>query len=255
MEAFFFYYCMVCFFLFGLVVGSFLNVCIFRIPKGETVVTVPSHCTSCGHKLVWYDLFPFFSYLFLGGKCRYCKAKISVQYPIVELLNALLWVVIYIVFGGLSVTSVIYCLFASALVVISVIDIRDGIIPDRINAFIFILGIIITALDYNNWAVHIIGFFAVSVPLLVPLFIKGMGGGDVKLFAVCGLLVGWKLIVLTLVAACFLGTAFSIFIMIKNKATGKTAVKFGPFISLGLLISVVWGEQIINWYLQTFFYV
>lgn len=247
-----YYYYMFCFGIFGLMIGSFLNVCIFRIPKGETIVTIPSHCTSCNHKLSWYDLFPLFSYLFLGGKCRYCKAKISPQYPLIEFLNMVLWVSVYCLNGGLNPMTIVYCCFFSALLVLSVIDIREGIVPDRINLFIFVLGIIAVVLDLNSWASHIIGAFVISVPLLIPLFIKGMGGGDLKLFAAAGFFVGWKLNLVAFILACLIGAVYCIFIVIKNKATGKTAVRFVPFIAAGFYIAVFWGESLIEWYVSKF---
>lgn len=247
-----YYYYMFCFGIFGLMIGSFLNVCIFRIPQNETIVTVPSHCTSCGHRLKWYDLFPLFSYLFLGGKCRYCKAKISPQYPLIEFLNMVLWIGVYALNGGLKPLTVVYCAFFSALLVLSVIDLREGIVPDKINAFIFVLGIIALIFDLNNWLSHIIGFFIISVPLLIPLFIKGMGGGDLKLYAVAGFLVGWKLTLVSFMLACLIGAVYCIFIVIKDKATGKTPVRFVPFIALGFFIALFWGEAIISWYINTF---
>lgn len=248
------------FFLYGVIIGSFLNVCILRIPRNETIVTTPSHCMSCGHKLAWYDLFPLFSYLFLGGKCRYCKAKISWQYPLVEFLNGVLYLLAFLVMGiGQNVSQTIYifivCIFLSTLLVLSGIDITHQIVPDKINLFIFILGIIVTILDYQNWALHVIGFFAVSVPLFVLLLFGGMGGGDVKLYAAAGLLIGWKNAVLSIMLASVFGAIASVIMLAAGKAKdgGKTRIPFVPFIALGMLISVLWGSNIINWYINKFF--
>ena len=126
-------------FIFGITIGSFLNVCIYRLPLGESIVTAPSHCMTCGQKLRWYDMVPVFSWLVLGGKCRNCKSEISVQYPIIEGVNGILYVVIFVV-NGLVWSSVIYCLMASALLVLSVIDWRTYEIPFGINVFLFVLG-------------------------------------------------------------------------------------------------------------------
>ena len=115
-------------FLYGIVIGSFLNVCIYRIPKKESIVTVGSHCMKCGHQLKWYDLFPLFSFLFLKGKCRYCGTKLSVQYPVIEFTNGLLYIILFAV-NGINVESVLYYFFVSALLVISVIDFRTMEIP------------------------------------------------------------------------------------------------------------------------------
>jgi len=111
-------------FLIGIIIGSFLNVCIYRIPKGENIAVVRSHCMNCGYQLKWYDLFPIFSYIFLGGKCRKCKQKISIQYPLIEGLNGVLYLLIYMMYG-VSMTTLLYCLLFSALIVISVIDFRE----------------------------------------------------------------------------------------------------------------------------------
>ena len=136
-------------FLFGIVIGSFLNVCIYRIPKGEDIVKVNSHCMSCGYQLKWYDLVPILSYICLGGKCRKCKTKLSCQYPLIEAANGLLYVLIFAV-NGLNIESGLYSLMASALLVLSVIDFRTYEIPFGINVFIFIIAIIHLVLDVTN---------------------------------------------------------------------------------------------------------
>ena len=248
------------FFLYGVIIGSFLNVCILRIPRNETIVTTPSHCMTCGHKLAWYDLFPLFSYLFLGGKCRYCKAKISWQYPLVEFLNGVLYLLVFLVMGiGTNVIGTVYviivCIFLSTMLVLSGIDITHQIVPDKINLFIFILGVIVTILDYQNWPTHIIGLFAVSVPLFILLLFGGMGGGDVKLYAASGLLIGWKLALLSIMLASVFGAIASVILLIIGKAKdgGKTRIPFVPFIALSMLVVVLWGNDIINWYITKFF--
>ena len=128
-------------FIYGIVIGSFLNVCIYRIPQKEDIVRESSHCMSCGHRLKWYDLVPLFSYLFLKGKCRYCGSKLSKQYPIVEALNGILYVVVFYA-TDFSWDSILYCLMTSALIVLSVIDYRTYEIPFGINVFLFVLRVI-----------------------------------------------------------------------------------------------------------------
>ena len=185
-------------FLFGIVIGSFLNVCIYRIPMHETIVSERSHCMKCGYQLAWYDLVPLFSWLALRGRCRKCKASISPQYPIVEAVNGVLYVLIFWV-KDFTLESVFYCLLVSALIVLSVIDWRTYEIPIGINIFILTLGVIHLLTDLKNWPIYIIGFFSVSIVLcLIVVLSKGraMGGGDVKLMAVAGLLIGWQNIVL-----------------------------------------------------------
>ena len=237
-------------FIFGIVIGSFLNVCIYRIPKKENIVKVRSHCMECGYRLKWYDLIPVFSYLFLRGKCRKCGTKISPQYPIIELLNGLIWVVIYLVKGA-NVESLLYCLLASALIALSVIDFRTFEIPVGFNIFIAFLGIVNLVLNYRNWLNFVIGALCVSLFLyLLYIFSKGraIGGGDIKLMAACGLLLGWKLIIFAFCLGCIAGAVIHILRMKITKADHVLAM--GPYLSFGVLIAALWGDTIIRWYLN-----
>ena len=153
-------------FLFGIVIGSFLNVCIYRIPLKESIVFPHSHCMTCGYRLRWYDLVPLFSFLFLRGRCRKCHTKLSLQYPLVEGMNGALYVIVFLA-NGWNYMSVVYCLLTSALIVLSVLDFRTMEIADGINLFILLLGIAATLLDLHVWKDHVIGMFSVSVFLLV----------------------------------------------------------------------------------------
>ncbi|MDE6603043.1 MAG: prepilin peptidase, partial [Lachnospiraceae bacterium] len=153
-------------FLFGIVIGSFLNVCIFRIPEKEDIVKTSSHCMSCGYHLKWYDMIPVCSFLALRGKCRKCGAKLSVQYPLIEAANGILYVCI-VWTGGLGVESLLYCLMASALLVLSVIDFRTYEIPFGINLFILALGLVRAATDFSNILTYLTGLFSVSIVLAV----------------------------------------------------------------------------------------
>lgn len=239
-------------FLYGITIGSFLNVLIYRLPKKENIVTTRSHCMSCGNQLKWYDLVPLFSYLVLRGKCRKCKARISVQYPLIEGLNGMLYILIFAVYG-ISIETLLYCLLSGALLALSVIDLRTYEIPVGFQYFILVLGIVRVATDFKNWLFYVIGFFAVSVFLyLIVLISKGaaMGGGDVKLMAVCGLLIGWKLILLSLAVGCILG---SVIHLLRMKFSGQDHVlAMGPYLSLGVMISVLWGNRFLTWYLSGF---
>lgn len=237
-------------FLFGLVIGSFLNVCILRIPEKETIVTERSHCMNCGYQLAWYDMIPVASYLALHGKCRKCKAGISAQYPIVEALNGILYVIVVAV-NGLEFTSILYCLLVSALIVLSVIDFRTYEIPFGINVFIFILGLANLILERAAWQEYIIGFFAVSIPLeLLLLLSKGraIGGGDVKLMAAAGILLGWKKIILALVLGCILGSVIHIIRMKISDA--ERVLAMGPYLAMGIFLSALWGNTWIQMYLH-----
>ena len=237
-------------FIFGITIGSFLNVCIYRIPLGESIVMAPSHCMTCGRKLKWYDMVPVFSWLVLGGKCRNCKSKISVQYPIIEGVNGILYVMICAV-NGLEWSSVIYCFMASALLVLSIIDWRTYEIPFGINVFLFVLGVAMTILDRGNLAEHLIGMICVSGLLGILYLLTGgraIGGGDIKLMFACGLILGWKLILLAFFLGCIIGSVVHIIRMSVKKAGRMLAM--GPYLSAGILLAALWGNEWINWYLS-----
>lgn len=236
-------------FLYGIIIGSFLNVCICRIPKKENIVTTRSHCTSCGNQLKWYDLIPLFSWLALGGRCRKCKARISVQYPIIEALNGILWLIIFSV-CGFRIETALYCMMASALLALSVIDFRTYEIPLGFNLMIAALGLIRVLTDLSNWSEYVIGFFAVSVPLYVIYLItkgRGIGGGDIKLMAAAGLLLGWKLILPAFLLGCILGSVIHLLRMRFSSAANVLAM--GPYLSAGILIAALWGNRLLSWYL------
>lgn len=238
------------FFLYGILIGSFLNVCIYRIPKKEDIVTARSHCMQCGYQLKWYDLIPIFSYLFLGGKCRNCKCRLSMQYPLVEAANGLLYVLIFTV-CGFSLESVLYCFMASALLVLSFIDEKTQEIPAGINLFLLLLGVIHLITDWKNWPLYLIGLFAVSLFLVLLMVLSqggAMGGGDVKLMAAAGLLLGWKLIILSFVLGCVIGSIVHIARMKLTHASRTLA--FGPYLSIGILLSALWGSTWIQMYLN-----
>ena len=235
--------------LYGIVIGSFLNVLILRLPLKESITLKRSHCMTCGHTLSWYELIPLFSYLFLGGKCRHCKAHISVQYPIVEAANGILYVVFFLA-KGITVETFLYCLAASALLALSVIDWRTQEIPLGFILFILTLGLVRLFTDLENWSQYVIGLFAVSVfLLLIDLVTKGrgIGHGDIKLMAATGLLLGWKLIIIAFIMACIIGTVVHLIRMAVMKVGRKLA--FGPYLSMGICIAMIWGEQLVSWYL------
>lgn len=239
-------------FLFGIVIGSFLNVCIYRIPGKEDIVKTASHCRACGYRLKWYDMIPVISFLALRGKCRKCGARLSVQYPLVEAANGFLYVLVVRPYG-LSIESLLYCALASALLVLSVIDFRTYEIPFGINLFILALGLIRAGTDYRNLKTYLIGFLSVSAFLAVIYYATGgraIGGGDVKLMAACGLLLGWKLVILAFLLGCVFGAAIHV---IRMKVSGASRVlAMGPYLSLGVFMAALWGNQMLMWYLGQF---
>ena len=237
-------------FLYGIIIGSFLNVCIYRIPKKENIATTRSHCMSCGYQLKWYDLVPLFSYLVLRGKCRKCGNKISVQYPVIEALNGGLYLLVFWRYG-LSIDSLLYCLLFSALIVLSVIDFRTYEIPLGINIFILTLGLVRVVTDLSHWFDYGIGLLSVSVPLLLIYLVtkgRGIGGGDVKLMAAVGLLIGWKLNLLGFLLGCILGSVIHVYRM--KISVDALVLAMGPYLAMGIAISTIWGEQMIAWYLS-----
>ena len=236
----------------GILFGSFLNVLIYRIPKKEEFVKTSSHCMSCGHKLAWYDNIPLFSWIFLKGKCRYCKTKISIQYPIIELINGLLWLFVFYV-NGISIHSLLICGMTSGLLALSIIDWRTYEIANGFHIYFGILALINLIMNYSNWIDYIIGFFCVSLILLAIYLISGgtaIGGGDVKLMAVCGLFIGWKNIVLALAIGCIVGSIIHI-IRMKLSNAGKV-LAMGPYLAFGIFVASLFGKQMISWYMSLF---
>lgn len=238
--------------LYGIIIGSFLNVCIYRIPRKESIVSTRSHCMNCAYQLKWYDLVPVLSYLFLRGKCRSCGKQISVQYPVIEVLNGIFYVVVFYE-NGFNIISILYCLVASALLVLSVIDFRIYEIPDGINCFLGGIAAVRVVLDIRNLSLYLIGFFCVSGFLFLIYFIskgRAIGGGDVKLMAVCGLLLGYKQIIIAFILGCILGSILHLLRMKLSKEDRVLA--FGPYLSMGIFLSMLYGEKIANWYLSLF---
>lgn len=237
-------------FLYGIVIGSFLNVVIYRVPKKENIVSTRSHCMNCGYQLKWYDLIPLFSWIFLGGKCRNCGERISVQYPMIEAANGILYLIVFWKYG-MSVDSLLYCLLFSALLALSVIDFRTYEIPLGINIFILALGLIRVATDFSHVMDYGIGFLCVSVFLLLVYLLtkgRGIGGGDVKLMAVCGLVLGWKQILLAFLLGCIIGSVCHLLRM--RFAGAERMLAMGPYLSIGVAIAALWGNTLIDWYLH-----
>ena len=237
-------------FFLGLVSGSFVCEVADRLPRHENFIYGRSHCESCGAVLSWYELIPLLSFLFQHGRCRRCGAVLSPRYPLIELLNGLLY--LWVLFRyGLSFETLIGCILASALLGLSLIDLKTQEIPYGFNIFILILGIAFTIYDRTDLPGHLIGLFAVSLPLLIiQLLSKGraIGGGDIKLMAAAGLLLGWKGIILAFVLACIIG---SVIHLIRMKFFGQgRQFAFGPYLSAGILLSYLYSDALILAYLS-----
>lgn len=238
-------------FILGLLFGSFLNVCIFRIPRHQEIVYTPSHCMACGQSIKWFDLVPVFSYLMLRGRCRSCKEPVSIQYPLVELTNGLAYVWIYFVLGFTPVGVMTAILFSTCLV-ISLIDLQWMIIPNGILVFLLTVGVVFQVFFEKAFIEGIIGFFAVSIPLLFIHVVTGgqMGMGDIKLMAVTGWILGWQKIVLALFLGSILGSVIGVSLIAFKVMSRKQRIPFGPFLSGGIILAALYGDRMIQWYLD-----
>ena len=243
-------------FILGLIVGSFSNVCIYRIPRNESIIFPASHCPKCRSNISPKDNIPLLSYILLKGRCRNCKSKISMQYPIVELLSGLIYLIIYLVYG-LSVQTLIYIILSSALIIIAFIDLNEQIVPDVISLPGIVIGFIISFfvpyISFINSALGVLvgGGIILIIGLAGSVIFKkeAMGGGDVKLAAMIGAFLGWRYITISLFLGFFLGALAGIILIISKIKSREDTVPFGPFIVLGSFITLLWGGKIISWYI------
>lgn len=241
--------------LFGACIGSFLNVCILRIPRKVSIVFPPSACPKCNYKLKWYDNIPVLSYISLLGKCRKCREKISVQYPVVEIISGFFGYLCVLLFS-ISFQAFFVFIFASALIVISFIDLEHKIIPDIISLpgipIFFILALFLKEQPVIDLILGILtgGGFLYLIAFSYKLFTgkDGMGGGDVKLLSMIGGFIGYKGVFFTIFASSFIGTIIGVTIIALKGKDMKYAVPFGPFLSLGALLYIFAGDFIINLY-------
>jgi len=243
-------------FVLGLIVGSFSNVCIYRIPRNESIIYPASHCPKCRTTIKPIDNIPLLSYILLKGRCRHCKNKISTQYPLVEFLTGLIYLMIYLIYG-LTIQTLIYIILSSALIIIAFIDLNQQIIPDVISLPGIVIGFIISFfvpyISFVNSALGVVigGGIILIIGLGGSVIYKkeAMGGGDVKLAAMIGAFLGWKYIIISLFLGFFLGALAGIILIMSKIKSKEDAIPFGPFIVLGSFITLLWGEKIISWYL------
>lgn len=239
-------------------IGSFLNVCIYRIPREESIVFPGSHCPECGTTIKPYDLIPVVSWMILRGKCRSCGTAISVRYPAVELLTGALVALVYVQ-SGLTIHFILVSLLTLLLIVLTFIDLDHQIIPDGLNLLIAVGGLVSLALGRISGNGLTIGQAALGVFIGGGFFLViaivsngGMGGGDIKLMAALGLWFGWQGILLVMFLSFMIGGIVSVGLLIARKAGRKQMVPFGPFIAIGAYLTAVFGNQIINWYFTQF---
>lgn len=232
-------------FLYGTVVGSFVNVLIYRIPRKLNWVSGRSACPACSKQLKIIDLIPVVSYIVLRGKCRYCGAKIPFRYTIVELLNGLLYMAVFIRYG-LTLYSLGWYVAVSALIALAFIDAEHRIIPDRFNIVLAVAGLIMAISgEKADLLSRVIGVFSVSVPFLaIAVISKGgaMGGGDIKLVAASGFCLGWQMNLVAVFIGSLLGSIYGVALMIMRKADRKSQIPFGPWLAAGIAISGMIGQ-------------
>ncbi len=247
---------------FGAIIGSFLNVCIVRMPHEKSVVMPASHCVHCKKPILWYDNIPLVSFFILGGKCRFCKKRISVQYFIVELVTAAFFGCFYLYFG-ISWAWVAYVIFVSGLIVATFIDIEHRIIPDEISLGGMVVGLILSFLlpELHGASSHwlslwraflgaLIGGGAIYAMGLLGDFIfkkESMGGGDVKFLAMIGAFLGWPQALLTFFLAALFGAVGGIIVKIRTK---ESVIPYGPFLALAALVSLFYSQPLIDWILS-----
>lgn len=245
-------------FIMGAIVGSFLNVCIHRLPKSESIVTPLSHCPNCKKNIPWYDNIPILSYIFLGAKCRFCKSSISFRYILVELLTGALFLTFFIAFG-LTPKFFAYAVLTSGLIVATFVDFAIQEIPDEVSIGGIITGLLLAFIMPSLFDApsRLIGLLESGLGVLaggLSIYLLGlfgefvfkkeaMGGGDVKLLAMIGAFIGWKLAILTFFIAPFFGSVVG---LILKYRFGRETIPYGPYLSLGALVSIFFGEKILK---------
>ncbi|MCF8024560.1 MAG: A24 family peptidase [Desulfobacteraceae bacterium] len=240
----------------GLCIGSFLNVCISRIPRGVSIISPGSRCPACGHPIRFYDNIPVISFLLLGARCRNCKSLISIRYPAVELLTGAMACFVVLKYGP-GIPALIYFLFIASLMVMAFIDLDCRIIPDRISLTGIVAGLAVSPfLPEITFTESLIGaaagggsLFAVAMGYYLITRKEGMGGGDIKLLAMIGAFTGWQGIIFTIFVASAVGTVVGLVLMASAGKNMKFAVPFGPFLSLAAVVYLFFGQSLIHWYL------
>ncbi len=241
--------------LAGLLVGSFLNVCIYRLPRGQSIVWPASRCTSCGRSLGWYENVPVASFLFLRGRCRTCGARISAVYPAVESATAVAFVATGLVVP-VGPLLVVRLAFAAAMIVLFVIDLRHRILPNAITVPGIAAGLVASWFLPPGWAASLLGALAGAGLLwgIAEAYLRirgeeGLGMGDVKMLAMIGAFLGWRLMLLTVVLASLAGSVIGLVIILVRRGNMKYALPFGTFLAVGALVASLAGDGLVDWYL------
>ncbi|MHC1685745.1 MAG: A24 family peptidase [Clostridiaceae bacterium] len=241
-------------FMLGLLIGSFLNVCIYRIPREESINYPPSHCTGCDSKIKFYDLIPVISYIFLRGRCRHCKSKISIKYPIIELITSVLFISVVYSYG-LTIISLKFLIMISFLMVISLIDFETQDVYGVTTYPCIIIGVIFVLVEKFYFSENVMNYFwGLIVPVviigLIVVATRGMGEGDIEIAAICGIYLGLQGALTTLFFAFIIGGIYGVVLIVLKSKKRKDEIAFGPFLFLGALISMFYGNQILELYLN-----
>lgn len=240
------------FFSLGCIIGSFLNVVVYRMPLRRSFVGGRSACTKCGTQIKPYDLIPVLSYCILGGKCRKCKTHIAMRYPLVEFTYGVVCVgTVWI--KGFTLLSLCLCIYAAILLVIALIDWDTMLILDKLVICVLLIAIPFSMLPSTlQWWERVVGFFVISVPLLICTFLinGAFGGGDIKLMAASGVILGIRNSLVAFAIAVLLGGVYAIYLLYIKKVGKKQHMPFGPFLCAGCYIAALWGEELIQWYVR-----
>ena len=244
------------FFIAGLLIGSFLNVCIYRLPRGESILWPGSRCTACGRQLAWFENIPVVAWAAQRGRCRSCGAAVSSQYPIVELVTGILFAGALTVYGFTPLLAVRLA-FGCALIVLFAIDLEHQILPNVITLPGIIAGFVASLFLPPGWWSSLVGIllgggvlFAIAEAYYRVRRQEGLGMGDVKMLAMIGAFLGWQLTLLTLVFASFAGSAVGVGLMATRRGTMQAALPFGTFLALGAIAAALIGEPLLAWYLS-----
>jgi leader peptidase (prepilin peptidase) / N-methyltransferase len=242
----------------GLAVGSFLNVCIYRLPRRESLAWPASHCPQCNRELSWYENIPVASWMVLRGKCRTCRAPIGITYPIVELVTAAVFGIGYWIEGPTLLLAV-RLLFACAMIVLFVVDLRHRILPNVITVPGLAAGLAFSFFLPPGWLASILGallgggiLFAIAEAYYRLRGVEGLGMGDVKMLAMIGAFLGWQLALVTLVLASFSGSLLGVGLIASGRGRAQSALPFGTFLAVGALIAAFWGDAMLSWYISLY---
>ena len=240
--------------ILGIIIGSFLNVCIYRIPKGESIIYPPSYCEKCGVNIKLYDLIPVISYMILRGKCRCCKSKISLRYPLIELITGILFLSIYYL-CGLNLNFIKYIIFVSFIIIIGLIDLDTTDVYSKTTISAMIIGVIYILIEkfYFGYGIKTYIYAVLLCTTVIGTIIfttKGMGSGDLDIYIVVSLFLGFKITVMTIFFSFMFGALIGILLIVSKRKTRKDYVPFGPFIAIASIFSVLFGDKVLLFYVS-----